>query len=164
MGLQPPGGLVRLLQDLGFTWPEADEQKLLELGGTWLKVTGPVSRHGQEVHGHAQRVWSENTGEGVDAFQSSWQGRRAPVANLQTASSGCAMIAAGVMGASAIVLALKINVIAQLTMLAIEIFEALATAPETLGASLLEIPVFKEITQRIVNAAINEAINVLLEG
>jgi hypothetical protein len=52
----------------------------------------------------------------------------------------------------------------QLVMLAIEIFEALATAPETFGASLLEIPVFKEITGMIINAIINEAINALMSA
>jgi hypothetical protein len=53
-------------------------------------------------------------------------------------------------------------VIVQLTILAIEIIEALATAPETFGGSLLEIPVFKEIQQMFINAIINEVINAIL--
>jgi hypothetical protein len=30
-----PGELERLLNDLGFNWPEIDEQRLFELGGSW---------------------------------------------------------------------------------------------------------------------------------
>jgi hypothetical protein len=62
------------------------------------------------------------------------------------------------------VLALKINVIVQLIMLAIEIAEALATAAPTFGASLAEIPIFKEITQLIIDQLINLALNAVLGG
>ena len=62
-----------------------------------------------------------------------------------------------------LVLTLKINVIIQLTILAAEIIEALATAPETFGGSLLEIPVFKKLTDMAINLLINEAMEVLLE-
>lgn len=45
---------------------------------------------------------------------------------------------------------------------AIEIVQAIATAPETFGASLLEVPVFKKITDMAINFIINEAMEKIL--
>lgn len=38
----------------------------------------------------------------------------------------------------------------------------MATAAPTFGASLLEIPVFKELTSRIIGLIVNEAINAIM--
>ncbi len=73
-------------------------------------------------------------------------------------------IGAGLMACAGIVLAVKIDVIVQLVSLAIEIIEATATAPVTFGASLLEIPVFKEITGLLINLLINLALNAVMGG
>jgi hypothetical protein len=68
------------------------------------------------------------------------------------------MVAAGV------VLALKISVIVQLVMLAIQIAQAIATAVVTFGASLLEIPIFKMITSMILDQLLGFAMQALLNG
>ena len=61
-----------------------------------------------------------------------------------------------------LVLGLKINTIVNLGILLAEIVEAMATAVPTFGASLAEIPVFKEIAQRIIGAIINEVVTAIL--
>jgi len=164
VGLRLPGALEQLLNDLGYVWPEIDEDNLLRLGGTWMNLSGTISQHAITADSHAQRVWTENNGQAIDAFKDAWLARQAPHDTLHTAAKASTAAGAGLMGAAAIVLGLKINVLIQLTMLSIEIIEALATAPETFGASLLEIPVFKEITGRIINLIINEAINGLMSA
>lgn len=164
MGIRLPGVLERLLNDLGYIWPEVDEDKLLELGSAWTDFASTIAQHTGAADGHAQSVWAANQGPTIDAFRTSWQSGQAPLDNLKTAETASTAAGVGLMAAAAIVLALKINVMVQLVMLAIEIFEALATAPETFGASLLEIPVFKEITGMIINAIINEAINALMSA
>lgn len=64
-----------------------------------------------------------------------------------------------------IVLALKVNVIVQLTLLAIQIAQAIATAAVTFGASLLEIPIFKKIiTGVIIDQLLNYATEAVLGG
>ena len=68
----------------------------------------------------------------------------------------CVFVCAGV------VLALKINVIVQLTILLIEIIQAIATSVPTCGASLLEIPAFKKLTDMLINFLISKAMEVLL--
>jgi hypothetical protein len=61
-----------------------------------------------------------------------------------------------------VVLALKVTVIVQLTILLVEIIEAIATAPVTFGGSLLEIPVFKKICDLAINYLISKAMEAVL--
>jgi hypothetical protein len=63
-----------------------------------------------------------------------------------------------------VVVALKIAVVVQLAMLAVEIAQAIATAVPTAGASLLEIPIFKKITDILLDQALDLAINSVLNG
>jgi hypothetical protein len=65
---------------------------------------------------------------------------------------------------SGVVLALKINVVVQLTLLAIEIAQAITTAVATFGASLLEIPIFKSITGLILEQLLAFATEAILGG
>jgi hypothetical protein len=162
MGLMLPGDLVTLLQDLGYQWPEADETTLLAMGHAWLGFGGQARQPPQDAHAAAQQVWSANEGKAIEAFQQAWNHPQAPHANLTDAATGAQGIGIGLMACAGIVLALKINVIVQLTTLAIEIAEALATAVPTFGASLLEIPAFKEITGMAINLVINEAMNAVM--
>jgi hypothetical protein len=76
--------------------------------------------------------------------------------------AGVVIVGALVMVCAAVVLTLKVWVIDQLVLLAAAVVEAIATAPITFGASLLEIPVFKEIADRIINLLISQAMQVLL--
>jgi hypothetical protein len=164
MGLQLPGELVSLLGMLGYTWPAADEEKLVELGQTWVRFGGQVGTPVAEADGHAQRVWTQNAGDGIEAFRGSWTAADAPKKNMDDAGTASTMIGAGLFVCAGIVLALKINVIVQLTILAVQIAQAIATAPVTFGASLLEIPIFKMITSIAIDQLLNMAIEAVLNG
>lgn len=161
--MQLPGELVSLLSMLGYTWPEADEEKLFELGNRWTAYGGSLGASVQDLESAAQAVWQQNRGEAVAAFRKAWSDAEAPAANLRDGADGATLIGVGLMVAAGIVLVLKINVIVQLVMLAIEIAEAIATAGPTLGASLLEIPIFKEITGLLINELIDLAVQSLLD-
>ncbi len=162
MGLDLPGPLETLLNDLGYTWPETDETDLFGAGSSWLNFGGTLSQIQQSADGAAQQVSQLNQGDAVDAFRSKWAGDNAPSKVLADASTGAELGGAALMLCAGVVLALKINTIVNLTILACEIAEAIATAVPTFGASLAEIPVFKEITDRIIQAIINEAVNAIL--
>ena len=162
MGLQLPGELIGLLGMLGYTWPEADETKLFELGNTWREFGTTLQTTASDATGVAQRVWTENKGEDFEALRTAWTSEDSAAENLRTAAGSCMAMGVGLFIAAGIVLALKINVIVQLTMLAIEIAQAIATAGPTLGASLAEIPIFKEITGLIIDQIIDQAIGALL--
>jgi hypothetical protein len=162
MGLQLPGELVTILQDLGYNWPEADEEKLFDLGGVWMSFAGQLEPVAQSASSAAEQVWNQNTGAAIDAFKAKWQADGSPGSSLEDSVVGAEMIGPLLMVAAGVVLALKINVIVQLVTLAIEMVQAIATAAPTFGASLLEIPVFKEITGRLVNLLISLAMEAIL--
>jgi hypothetical protein len=162
--MQLPGELIWLLAELGYTWPEADEEQLFNMATVWLSFADTVHETVSAGTAAAQQVWSGNTGADISAFEQTWGGEDAPPASLSTAGTSCTVVGAGMLCAAAVVLALKINVIVQLVMLAIEIAQAIATAPETFGATLAEIPIFKEITSLILNEVLNEAVEALLNG
>lgn len=163
MGLQLPGELVSILAMLGYTWPEGDEEKLFQMGHGWLGFTSDAGKHIDDSHGHAQQVWSANKGEAIDAFQHSWNEHDSAPSNLRDGLTASNIIGAGLMVSAAVVLALKINVIVQLVQLVIEIASAIAEAVATFGASLAEIPIFKEITSMILDQLINMAIDAVLQ-
>ncbi|MEU5876580.1 hypothetical protein [Spirillospora sp. NPDC047279] len=162
MGLQLPGELISLLSMLGYTWPEADETKLFELGTTWTQFGGTLQSIAQDADTAAQQVWTGNKGEDFDAFREAWTGEDAAPQNIQTASISCMAMGVGLFIAAGVVLMLKINVIIQLIMLAIQIAQAIATAVVTFGASLAQIPIFKTIAGVIIDILIDQAIGVLL--
>ncbi len=157
-----PGELERLLNDLGFNWPEIDEERLFELAQSWSAYGGHLEQISADAERAAQEVWSGNSGPAIEAFKSRWEHEKSPAQILKKGATAGHTLGAILMVCGAVVLALKINVIVQLTILLMEIIEALATVEVTFGASLLEIPVFKEIQQMVINAIINEAINAIL--
>lgn len=163
-GIRLPDWAERLLNDLGYQWPEISEGNLFELGGLYTQHSSTLAQHRGQAHGHAQQLVNANAGVSVDAFQDKWQGRQEPHDNLDIAQKASTGAGVGMYGSAAIVIGLKVYTIVQLAILAAEIIEAIATAPETFGGSLAEIPVFKEIQGMLINLGINEAINALLSA
>ncbi len=162
MGMQLPGQVVTLLQELGYNWPEADEEKLFDLANTWLDFApqlGPIVDRAQAA---AQRVWNDNQGDAVDAFREKWTAEDSALASLRDSVTGAQVVGPAVMVMAAVVLALKITVVVQLTLLLIQIFQAIATAVATLGASLLEIPIFKIATGLLIDQATDQATQAIL--
>jgi hypothetical protein len=164
MGMQLPGELVSVLSVLGFTWPQADEEKLFELAQRWTRLTGDLRGHVQQANSGAEEVWTQNSGDMVTAFESAWNAADSPAVRLDKGATGADIIGAGLMVCAGIVLALKINVIVQLTILVIQIAQAIATAVVTFGASLLEIPIFRALTKIVLDQLLDYAITAVLNG
>jgi hypothetical protein len=162
VGIEIPGELADLLNELGYTWPKSDETALFELGNDWIALGGRLRPVIQDASGAANDVLDANTGEAMTSFQTRWSAENSPAQTLDQGATGAYVLGGALMVCAGVVLALKINVIVQLTILLIEIIEAIATAPETFGASLLEIPVFKKITDMLINLLINQALGVIL--
>ncbi|MEU7919022.1 hypothetical protein ACQP08_19695 [Micromonospora zamorensis] len=164
MGMTLPAELVSLLGLLGYTWPEADETKLLEMGQAWLAFPDRLAAPVADADSSARQVWTDNRDDAIERFQATWQAGDSAKTNLDDGATAAALIGAGLMVCAGIVLALKINVIVQLTLLAIQIAQAVATAAVTFGASLLEIPIFKLITGALIDQLLNMATEAVLGG
>lgn len=164
MGMSIPSELASLLSILGYTWPQADETKLFEMGQRWMSFGTTLQRVVGEATDAASKVWNNNSGKDIEAFAKHWDHEEGPSKVLQDGSTASTLVGAGMMICAGIVLALKINVIVQLTILAFQIAQAIATAVVTFGASLAEIPIFQQISRLIVNELINQVINQLLQA
>lgn len=162
MGLDLPSPLETILNDLGFTWPEVDEQQLFEVGSSWMQFGSTLDGLRQTADQAATSLASQNQGEAIEAFIKKYSGDQAPSHVLAQAAIGTEVGGGAILMCAGLVLGLKINTIVNVSILAVEIAEAIATAVPTFGASLLEIPVFKEITSRIIQAIINEAVNAIM--
>ncbi|MFD9701774.1 hypothetical protein [Lentzea sp. NPDC059081] len=163
-GMMLPPELSGLLNALGFNWPESDEGKLFDLGGLWTGFADRLGPAAATADGHAQQVLSGNRGAAIDGFKAFWDNDEAPKKNLEDGATASSLVGAGLYVAGGVVIALKIAVVVQLAMLAVQIAQAIATAVPTFGLSLLEIPVFKEITSILVDQAIDLAISQVLNA
>ncbi|MEU6147569.1 PE-PGRS family protein [Streptomyces sp. NPDC047081] len=138
MSLTLPSELVWVLDLLGYSWPEADEEALHEVAETWRsfgKTLEEIEANGVRFAG---AVTAYNTGEAVDGFSKSWgayTGTNGEDSYLPDAKTACEVIALAFDGAAIAVLTAKLAVIAQLIALAIEIIAAQASAPFTFGLS-----------------------------
>lgn len=164
MGLQLPGELRSLLGILGYGWPEADETKLFAMGQAWIEFSGTLQQGVQQAGSEAVGVWSANRGADIDAFRQWWSGEDGPVSSLSDGATAAVLTGTGLIICGMIVLALKISVIVQLVVLAIQIAQAIATAALTFGASLLQIPIFQQICRTIVGNLIQEVLWTLADG
>jgi hypothetical protein len=164
VGLQLPGELVSLLSLLGYNWPQADEQKLAEMGQAWMGFASTLGTIVGSAQGGAAPVWSQNRGEDITAFQQWWDKEDSPIASLRDGVPAATLTGTGLVICGMIVLALKISVIVQLVILAIQIAQALATAAVTFGASLAEIPIFQQLARTVVSNLFQEVIFKLLEA
>ncbi|MGC4893711.1 hypothetical protein [Micromonospora sp. DT31] len=164
MGMELPGELRSLLSILGYTWPEADETKLFEMGNAWIRFSDTLSGVVTEASTGAATVWTQQTGQDITAFQNWWNQEDSPADSLRDGVTAAMLTGTGLIICGAIVLALKVAVIVQLVVLAIQIAQAIATAAVTFGASLLEIPIFQQLARTIVGNLVQEALWKLVDG
>jgi uncharacterized protein YukE len=162
--MEIPGELRSLLGILGYNWPEADETALVDMGKAWMSFSDRLEAIVSDATSTATEVWSEHEGEAVAQFQAWWARKDSPARTLLDGANAATLTGTGLMICGGIVLALKVAVIAQLAILAVEIAQAVATAAPTFGASLAEIPIFQQLTRTIVGNLVQDAILQLMDG
>lgn len=162
MGLVLPAQLAGLLEELGYMWPNTDEVKLFQMGQAWMEHGGKVSTVVQQAEQAVQTALSANRGQGVEAFQAKWNAEDSAHQVAQDGVTGARVIGAALLACAAIVIALKITVIIQLTILLIQIIQAIAASVATFGASLAWIPVAKKLADMAINFAISRAMEAIL--
>ncbi|POX45961.1 PE-PGRS family protein [Streptomyces sp. Ru72] len=138
MSLTLPGELVWVLDLLGYSWPEADEEALHEVAEAWRSFGRALDDIETQGEGFARTVVAANAGTAVDGFSKTWgayTGANGEDRYLPDAKTACEVIALAFDAAAVAVLTAKLSVIAQLVALALEIIAAQASAPFTFGLS-----------------------------
>ena len=157
MTITLPHELTEPLSWLGLVWPEADEDKLYADGRTWIDYGSQLRAHAEEADTAARRVWTDNYGDSIEAFEEWWNGE-GPAHHLDSAATAVELIGAALIAMAGVTIALKTAFIAQLTALAIEVAQAIATAFATAGATLAEVPGWIALTRLACRKLIQKAL------
>jgi hypothetical protein len=155
-----PHELTEPLGWIGLVWPEADEDKLYADGRTWLDYGSRLRGHAEQANAAARAVWTDNYGDSIEAFEQWWNGA-GPGRHLDEAATAVELIGAGLVAMAAVTIALKTAFIAQLTALAFEVGQAIATAFVTAGATLAEIPGWIALTRTACRLLIHKALEMI---
>jgi hypothetical protein len=158
VGLTLPSELTEPLSWIGLTWPEADEELLFEAGQQWISYAEQVQQVAEEADARAAEVWKTSSGDAVDAFQEWWTREEGPSRRLAEDAAAAALIGGALMAFAAITLALKVNFIVQLIILAVEVAQAIATAVVTFGATTAEVPGFIALTRFVCRELIDQVV------
>lgn len=137
MSIMLPDELEWVLEMLGFYWPTADEDKLVQSAEVWENFAQDAIKLHGDTNRSASTVLSHNTGDSIDAFQNTYGKYDGGDGHLQNAAQAALSIAMALRSAAMVVQVCKYAVIAQLIALAIEFIAAQAAAPFTLGLSEL---------------------------
>jgi hypothetical protein len=162
--LQLPGQLAHFLNVIGYKWPESDETKLFEMGQKWTKFGTDLNQVLDTAEKGASQVWSENQGKDIAKFADHWKHSDGPAKILHDAAKAAQIIGTGMCVISAIILALKTQMIVQLVQLMIQTLQAIAAAAATWGASLSWIPIYNQITSKLVGMIIDQVVQKLLNA
>ncbi|MFF5479643.1 PE-PGRS family protein [Streptomyces sp. NPDC012935] len=138
MSLTLPGELVWVLDLLGYSWPEADEEALHQVAETWRAFGKELEEIQADGEGFARIVLAGSFGSAIEGFTKDWgayTGANGEDRYIPDARTACEVIAFAFDAAAVAVLTAKLAVIVQLVALAIEIIAAQAAAPFTFGLS-----------------------------
>lgn len=162
MAVMLPAEASKLLNELGFEWPEGNEDKVFDYGNRWMAYAGEVGGVVQTATEGANTALADNMGQAMDAFKTAFtksEGVDDVARKLQFGANimgGCLFLV------GAAIIALKIAFVVNLVATVIQIASAIAAAVPTAGASLGWIPVAKILCQKLLEMAINYGINQLM--
>ncbi|MFG2138294.1 toxin glutamine deamidase domain-containing protein [Streptomyces sp. NPDC048650] len=159
-----PDALEWVLEMLGFNWPTADEDKLMDSAQKWRDFSAGVEGLQHQGVKSAGNVLSANTGDSIDGFQTTWDKFAGGSGYLDDARNAADAIAIALDAAAGLVIGMKVAVIAQLAILAAEIIAAQAAAPFTFGLSEIGAAAATGATRLIVRKLIKEAAKQLLDA
>ncbi|MEU5212037.1 PE-PGRS family protein [Streptomyces sp. NPDC020742] len=168
MSLTLPSEVAWVLDLLGYSWPDADEDKLHECAQAWRNFAESVNQASNKGSSAASEVVAANSGEAVEGFTHEWgsfSGSGGDGDNyLRDAAAAAEVIAVAFDAAAIAVLAGKVAVIVQLVMLAAELIAAQAAAPFTLGLSELGAAGATQATRLIVRQILDKIKREVMEA
>ena len=160
MTITLPHELTEPLSWIGLVWPEADEDKLDADGRAWIDYGSQLRGHAEQANDAARKVWQDNYGDSIEAFERWWKGE-GPGHHLDNAATAVELIGAALIAMAGVTIALKTAFIAQLTALAIEVAQAIATAFASFGATMAEVPGWIALTRVACRKLIQKALSMI---
>ncbi|MEV0094342.1 PE-PGRS family protein [Streptomyces sp. NPDC050738] len=162
MSLTLPDEVAWVLGLLGYEWPEADEDKIVQTADAWRAFGAEVARLEEAGMTAAGAIRAANSGDASEAFEKEWQ-KYAGDGYLGDAKFMAETIAIALDVVAVNVVISKVSVIAQLIALAFEIAAAQAAAPFTFGLSEAGAVGATQVTRVIVRRLLKELEEVIVD-
>ncbi|MFI5841165.1 hypothetical protein ACIA8K_15830 [Catenuloplanes sp. NPDC051500] len=153
--------LAEPLALVGLEWPEGDEDALARHGQAWLDYGTALRAQGDEANATAMRVWRDNEGESIEAFERFWNGDDGPGTHLADAAAAADVIGTALIAMSGFVLWLKGRFVAELTALAWAVGAAIAAAFFSGGVAALAIAALAAISREVLRGLIDEVLGMI---
>lgn len=150
--------LAEPLSWVGLEWPEGDEDALARHGQAWLDYGAQLREQGDEANATATRVWRDNDGQSIEAFERFWNDDDGPGTHLPDAAAAADLIGAALFTMSGIVLWLKGAFVAELTALAWAVGAAIAAAFFSGGVAAAAIAVIVALSKEYLRSVLDRAI------
>ena len=162
MAVMLPPEASKLLNELGFEWPEGNEDRVFEDANRWMSYAGEMGGTIEMATEGANEALTENIGDAMEAFKSAFTGSEGVDDVARKLQFGSNIMGGCLMLVGAAIIALKIAFVVNLVATVIQIASAIAAAVPTCGASMGWIPVAKLICQKLLEMAINYGVNKLM--
>lgn len=158
MAMTLPGYLVTALQYLGYEWPSSNEDVLNNNAAAFDDAGAAAAAAIDEIAGAIRHIDGLNDSDASAAFLGYMKGSESNLTSLGDFQDASSTIAGGFRLVAGAVVILKGVVIAQLVILA----AAIASAFFTFGLGAAAAVAAREAAKRLINLAINVAIEKVL--
>ncbi|MCX9191956.1 hypothetical protein C3Y87_11115 [Carbonactinospora thermoautotrophica] len=152
MSILLPGELVTVLDLLGFTWPQADEDKLEDCARAWRDFANEVEHVLADADRVARAVVAENHGASIAAFEDYWPRLGGGSGQLCEAADAARLVAEVLEGFAEAVRWAKRLVLAQLVACAASLAAGPLSAVAQQGFRLAIRKALDELLERVVTS------------
>jgi hypothetical protein len=157
MSVVLPNDLVWVLGAIGVTWPNIDEDQLRKAGTDFRTLSSDLSSHKSGAMGEIESMLHVNSSESLKVFQALWE--KVVKGHLSDLEEGLNILAEAMDVCADIVEGMKVAAIAELVAFVAETAADAAAAVATFGIAAGAEIALEEVTSRVVNGIIDQAIS-----
>ncbi|WP_282202055.1 WXG100-like domain-containing protein [Kitasatospora fiedleri] len=149
MAIELPGEVVDFLSIIGINWPTVNEDKVREFAGHVREFAENVDASHQQSTATVQQLGQAYEGASYEALLTKW----AAVSDqhLNELVRACHVVAQALDAAADVIVAMKVETIAELVALAAAFVADQAAAIATLGAAEAAVLLIEEAAKRLIN-------------
>ncbi|WP_329313925.1 WXG100-like domain-containing protein [Streptomyces sp. NBC_01262] len=161
MGVVLPDELVWVLDLIGVSWPNVDEDDYREMADALRSFADEIDSGTSDTHRAVQDMLGGNAGMAVEAFEAHWG--KVSGTHLHQLAEGGRLVGTALDGVALVIEGAKIAAVVQLVVLSVELIAAQAAAPFTFGISEAGAAAGTQATRVIVRRLLKEAEEQILQ-
>lgn len=169
LALELPGPVVDFLRVIGINWPQVNEDTVRDFAGHVRQFGSDIGDTHDQASSTLQSLGQAYQGNSYELLVSKWAALTQ--GHMTALLDGCTVLADALEAAAVAIVALKVEAIAELVVLAATFVADQAAAVVTFGLSEVALPLIEEaaeklvdvLTQELVGKVVEAALNPLLE-